>query len=55
MAMNLMFVQCAYTTVFIIALYLMKQKQLNFVTQKDVLTIVYVIVGFELLNWIGSW
>lgn len=33
----------------------MKQKQLNFVTQKDVLTIVYVIVGFGLLNWIGSW
>ncbi|MEK4882461.1 MULTISPECIES: hypothetical protein [Paenibacillus] len=55
MAINLLFVQCAYTTVFIIALYLMKQKQLNFVTQKDVLTIVYVIIGFGLLNWIGSW
>ncbi|KTD83776.1 hypothetical protein [Paenibacillus etheri] len=33
----------------------MKQKQLNFVTQKAALPIVYVIVGLGVLNWIGSW
>lgn len=55
MAMNLLFVQSMYAAVFIIALYLLQQKQLNVVIQNAILTIAYVIVGFGLLNWLGSW
>nr|WP_274528487.1 O-antigen ligase family protein [Paenibacillus piscarius] len=55
MAMNLLFVQSMYAAVFIIALYLLQQKQLNVVIQNAILAIAYVIVGFGLLNWLGSW
>lgn len=55
MAMNLLFVQSMYIAIFIIALYLLKQKQLNVVIQNALLAIAYFIVGFGLLNWLGSW
>ncbi|MFC6648288.1 hypothetical protein [Paenibacillus rhizoplanae] len=55
MAMNLLFVQSMYVAVFIIALYLLQQKQLNVVIQNAILAIAYFIVGFGLLNWLGSW
>nr|WP_229521781.1 O-antigen ligase family protein [Paenibacillus monticola] len=55
MAMNMLFTQSMYVAIFIIALYLMKQKQLNVVIQNAVLAIAYFIVGFGLLNWLGSW
>lgn len=54
MAMNMLFIQCIYAAVFIIAFYLMKQKQVNVVIQNAILTIAYFIVGFGLLNWFGS-
>ncbi|MEC0171195.1 O-antigen ligase family protein [Paenibacillus graminis] len=55
MAMNILFIQSMYIAVFIIALYLLKQKQLNVVIQNAVLAIAYFIVGFGLLNWLGAW
>ncbi|MEK4004122.1 O-antigen ligase family protein [Paenibacillus sp. FSL H3-0333] len=55
MAMNLLFVQSMYVAIFIIALYLLQQKQLNVVIQNSILAIAYFIVGFGLLNWLGSW
>lgn len=54
MAMNMLFVQSMYVAVFIIAFYLMKQKQVNLVIQNAILAIAYFIVGFGLLNWLGS-
>lgn len=53
-AMNLLLIQSMYIAIFIIALYLLKQKQLNVVIQNAVLAIAYFIVGFGLLNWLGS-
>ncbi|OMD81309.1 polymerase [Paenibacillus odorifer] len=53
-AMNMLFIQCTYAAVFIIAFYLMKQKQVNVVIQNAILAIAYFIVGFGLLNWLGS-
>lgn len=54
MAMNMLFIQSMYAAVFIIALYLLKQKQVNVVMQNALLSIAYFIVGFGLLNWLGS-
>lgn len=54
MAMNMLFIQSMYVAVFIIAFYLMKQKQVNVVIQNAILAIAYFIVGFGLLNWLGS-
>lgn len=54
MAMNILFVQSMYIAIFIIALYLLKQKQLNVVIQNAVLAVAYFIVGFGLLNWLGG-
>ncbi|MDQ0192100.1 O-antigen ligase family protein [Paenibacillus wynnii] len=55
MAMDMLFIQSMYAAVFIIALYLFKQKQLNVVIQNALLAIAYFIVGFGLLNWLGAW
>lgn len=55
MAMNMLFIQSTYAAVFIISLYLLKQKQLNLVMQNAVLALAYLIVGFGLLNWLGGW
>ncbi|MEK3675525.1 O-antigen ligase family protein [Paenibacillus sp. FSL R10-2771] len=55
MAMNLLFIQSMYIAIFIIALYLLQQKQLNVVIQNAILAIAYFIVGFGLLNWLGNW
>jgi len=54
MAMNMLFIQSMYVAVFIIAFYLLKQKQVNVVIQNAILAIAYFIVGFGLLNWLGS-
>lgn len=53
-AMNMLFIQCTYAAVFIIAFYLLKKKQVNVVIQNAILAISYFIVGFGLLNWFGS-
>ncbi|WP_339318636.1 O-antigen ligase family protein [Paenibacillus sp. FSL R10-2734] len=54
MAMNMLFIQSMYVAVFIIAFHLLKQKQVNVVIQNAILAIAYFIVGFGLLNWLGS-
>ncbi|WNS43312.1 O-antigen ligase family protein [Paenibacillus sp. MMS20-IR301] len=54
-AMNLLFIQFTYAAVFITSVYLLKQKQLNQLLQLAVLAVAYLIVGFGLLNWLGSW
>lgn len=54
MAMNLLLIQSMYIAVFIIAFYLLKQKQLNVVIQNAVLAISYFIVMFGLSNWLGG-
>ncbi|MBT2291545.1 O-antigen ligase family protein [Paenibacillus albidus] len=54
MAMNMLFIQSMYAAVFIIAFYLLKQKQLNVVIQNAVLAISYFIIWFGLLNWLGG-
>ncbi|WP_379135470.1 O-antigen ligase family protein [Paenibacillus sp. sgz500958] len=53
MAMNMLFIQCTYASVFIIGLYLLKKKQVNLVIQQAVITICYLVVGFGLMNWLG--
>lgn len=55
MAMNMLFTQFTYAAVFIISVYLLRQRQLNNVIQLGILAIAYLIVGFGLLNWLGSW
>ncbi|MFD1775078.1 O-antigen ligase family protein [Paenibacillus rhizophilus] len=55
MAMNMMFIQSMYAAIFIVALYLLKQRQINVVVQNAILAIAYFIVAFGLLNWLGSW
>lgn len=47
MAMNLLLIQSMYIAIFIIALYLLKQKQVNLVIQNAVLAVAYFIVGFD--------
>jgi hypothetical protein len=53
-SMNMLFIQSMYVAVFIIAFYLLKQKQVNVVIQNAIMAIAYFIVGFGLLNWLGS-
>ncbi|WP_054942201.1 O-antigen ligase family protein [Paenibacillus ihuae] len=54
MAMNLLLIQSMYIAIFIIALYLLKQKQLNVVIQNAILAVSYFIVAFGLINWLGG-
>ena len=55
MAMNMLFIQFTYAAIFIAGSFLLKQKNLNDAVQLAVLTIAYLIVGFGMLNWFGSW
>lgn len=55
MAMNMLFTQFTYAAVFIVSIYLLRHRQLNHAVQLGVLAIAYLIVGFGLLNWLGSW
>lgn len=54
-AMNMLFTQFTYAAVFIISILLLRHKRLNSAVQHSVLTLAYLIVGFGLLNWLGSW
>ncbi|MDT3428102.1 hypothetical protein J2Z22_003692 [Paenibacillus forsythiae] len=55
MAMNMLLIQSMYAAVFIVSLYLLRQKQVNVIIQNAVLTVAYLIVWFGLLNWLGAW
>ncbi|UQZ32825.1 polymerase [Paenibacillus sp. PK3_47] len=54
-AMNMLFIQFTYAAVFITSVVLLQHKSLNHVIQNAVLATAYAIVGFGLLNWLGSW
>ncbi|WP_025690417.1 O-antigen ligase family protein [Paenibacillus zanthoxyli] len=55
MAVNMLLIQSMYAAVFIVNLYLLRQKQVNVIIQTAVLTVAYLIVWFGLLNWLGAW
>jgi hypothetical protein len=50
-AINLLYIQSIYGAVFIIALYLLRQRRVDLALQNAVLTLAYLLVGFGLLNW----
>ncbi|WP_246188034.1 O-antigen ligase family protein [Paenibacillus tengchongensis] len=53
-AMNLFFIQSTYGAVFIVTLYLLRNKRVDLIIQNAVLTIAYFIVAFGLMNWLGA-
>ncbi|MBY9077528.1 O-antigen ligase family protein [Paenibacillus sp. HN-1] len=55
MAVNMLLIQCMYAALFIVSLYLLRQKQVNGIIQTAILTVAYLIVWFGLLNWLGAW
>ncbi|BCG61269.1 O-antigen ligase family protein [Paenibacillus sp. URB8-2] len=55
MAMNLLLIQSMYAALFIVSLYLLRQKQVNVIIQTAILTVAYLIVWFGLMNWLGAW
>lgn len=53
-ATTMLLIQAVYAAVFIIALYVLKEKRLNVAIQNAVLGLSYFIVLFGLLNWLGA-
>ncbi|AOZ93294.1 Wzy polymerase domain-containing protein [Paenibacillus crassostreae] len=54
LAMNMVIIQCTYAIMFIIGLFLLRDKLANKVIQIAIMTVAYIIVGFGLLNWFGQ-
>ncbi|MGF9699852.1 O-antigen ligase family protein [Paenibacillus sp. MABNR03] len=54
LAVNMILIQCIYTMLFIMTMYLLQNKQINHIIQSSLIGIAYVIVGFGLLNWLGA-
>ncbi|UNK18022.1 O-antigen ligase family protein [Paenibacillus sp. N3/727] len=54
LAMNMVIVQCIYAIMFIIAVYLLRDKMSNRVIQTTIMTVAYAIVVFGLLHWFGQ-
>ncbi|AIQ65805.1 polymerase [Paenibacillus stellifer] len=55
MAVNMLLIQCMYAALFIVSLYLLRQKQVNGIIQTAILTVAYLTVWFGLMNWLGAW
>lgn len=55
MAVNMLLIQSMYAALFIVSLYLLRQKQINGIIQTAILTVAYLVVWFGLLNWLGAW
>ncbi|OAB41818.1 O-antigen ligase family protein [Paenibacillus antarcticus] len=55
MAMNMVIIQSTYAVMFIVGLFLLRDKFANGVIQLAIMAIAYIIVGFGLLNWFGQW
>ncbi|CAH1194541.1 hypothetical protein PAECIP111892_01705 [Paenibacillus auburnensis] len=55
MAVNMLLIQSMYAALFIVFLYLLRQKLANQIIQSAILTLAYLIVWFGLLNWLGAW
>ena len=54
MAMNMVIIQCTYAIMFIIGLFLLRDKFANKVVQMAIMAISYIIIGFGFLNWFGQ-
>ncbi|KOR76330.1 O-antigen ligase family protein [Paenibacillus solani] len=54
LAMNMVIINCIYAIMFIIGLYLLRDKLGNQIIQTTIMTVAYLIVGFGLLNWFGQ-
>lgn len=54
LAMNMVIINCIYAIMFIIGLYVLRDKLGNRIIQTTIMTVAYLIVGFGLLHWFGQ-
>lgn len=54
LAMNMIIINCIYASMFIIGLYVLRDKLGNRIIQNTIMAIAYLIVGFGLLHWFGQ-
>ncbi|MGG4094730.1 Wzy polymerase domain-containing protein [Paenibacillus lautus] len=54
LAMNMVIINCIYAIMFIIGLYVLREKLGNRIIQVTMMTVAYLIVGFGLLHWFGQ-
>ncbi|ACX68023.1 O-antigen ligase family protein [Paenibacillus sp. Y412MC10] len=54
LAMNMVVINCIYAMMFIIGLYVLRDKLGNRIIQSTIMAIAYLIVGFGLLHWFGQ-
>lgn len=54
LAMNMVIINCIYAIMFIVGLYVLREKLGNRMIQVTIMTVSYLIVGFGLLNWFGQ-
>lgn len=54
LAMNMVIINYIYVVMFILGLYLLRDKLSNRIIQNTIMTVAYLIVGFGLLHWFGQ-
>ncbi|MHA0856180.1 PglL family O-oligosaccharyltransferase [Paenibacillus sp. CMAA1364] len=54
LAMNMVIIHCSYAIMFIIGLFLLRDRRANQVIQTAIMTISYFIIGFGFLHWFGQ-
>lgn len=54
LAMNMVIINCIYAIMFIVGLYVLREKLGNRIIQITIMTVSYLIVGFGLLHWFGQ-
>lgn len=54
LAMNMIIINCIYAIMFIIGLYVLRDKLGNRIIQNTIMAVSYLIVGFGLLHWFGQ-
>ncbi|MGG4107924.1 O-antigen ligase family protein [Paenibacillus lautus] len=54
LAMNMVIINCIYAIMFIVGLYVLREKLGNRIVQITIMTVAYLIVGFGLLHWFGQ-
>ncbi|WP_145039200.1 O-antigen ligase family protein [Paenibacillus sp. Y412MC10] len=54
LAMNMVIINCIYAIMFIIGLYVLRDKLGNRIIQSTMMAVAYLIVGFGLLHWFGQ-
>ncbi|MEX3620163.1 O-antigen ligase family protein [Paenibacillus glucanolyticus] len=54
LAMNMIIINCIYAIMFIIGLYVLRDKLGNRIIQSAIMAVAYLIVGFGLLHWFGQ-